>query len=845
MTQLGVYVGNSPDGVKAFDEWLGRPADLVAAYIGRASWADFTGSAKWAADLWDGIHQPVMWSVPNMTNAGNLEAAARGEYNSHYVEVARTLAADAPDGDIHIRTMWEFNGGWFPWKAAGREGTYIQAWKEFVDSFRSVSDRFKFEWTPNHGDMGMNPEKAYPGDDYVDVIGMDVYYNPAWHPKDPEQAWDRIVNEAYGLRWHQEFAAAHGKKTAYSEWGLSTDESGPLVKHFADWFAKHDVAYTGYWNSNIDFKGKLDNGQYPTMSEVFRDEFGGAPKNIVEGGAGDDTLHGTDRSEKIDGGAGADGMHGGAGDDSYYVDNAGDRVVEAAGQGTDEIRSTLARTELPDNVENLTLLSNGNQTGIGNALDNRIVGGTGDDVLDGGAGKDVLRGGSGDDSFVMRSGNGRDTIVDFQGGAGAGDVVRLESYSLRSFADVQGALEQYGKDAVLNLPGDDVLTFTNRKVESFAADDFTFGGTPPAPRPAWNPEAPQAAPTGTQYSRSGTGNADTITGNDLNDYINGGGGNDSMIGGKGHDVYVVDQPRDLIVEQANEGIDRVDSWAKSYTLPANVEHITLIGGYAQSATGNALANRITGGSGNDVLNGMGGNDLLTGGGGKDSFVVRNGTGHDVVADFNAAQGDVVRLENYGLSGFDPIRAGLSQRGEDTLLSLAGGDTVLFKGTTVAQFNADDFIVSGAASPAPAPEPQSPAPPAPTPSTPAMPETVALTVRASGDAWKGDPMVKVLADGKQIGSVTSVTADHAAGAWQDIAFTAPSDIAELRIQFLNDDWGMRPDLDRNLYIDKVIVGGATLQAEDALYVRSTGSELLGDDQKMTHNGSLVFDLDSVA
>jgi Ca2+-binding RTX toxin-like protein len=61
---------------------------------------------------------------------------------------------------------------------------------------------------------------------------------------------------------------------------------------------------------------------------------GGGGKNLLLGGAGDDTLAGGYGGESI--------MQGGAGNDYYYVESAGDQVIEAGGQGIDGIQSSIS-----------------------------------------------------------------------------------------------------------------------------------------------------------------------------------------------------------------------------------------------------------------------------------------------------------------------------------------------------------------------------------------------------------------------------------------------------------------------------------------------------------------------
>jgi Ca2+-binding RTX toxin-like protein len=98
-------------------------------------------------------------------------------------------------------------------------------------------------------------------------------------------------------------------------------------------------------NSNINGTGNnLDN---------FIEGNGGA--NILSGGSGNDTLDGEAGNDRLDGGSGADSMFGGDGDDTYYVDNFGDKVIEANGAGTgmDTVRTTVSYSVVSQFVENV------------------------------------------------------------------------------------------------------------------------------------------------------------------------------------------------------------------------------------------------------------------------------------------------------------------------------------------------------------------------------------------------------------------------------------------------------------------------------------------------------------
>jgi Ca2+-binding RTX toxin-like protein len=159
--------------------------------------------------------------------------------------------------------------------------------------------------------------------------------------------------------------------------------------------------------------------------------FGYAGQDRLNGGYGVDTLYGMEGNDILDGGAGADNMIGNAGSDTYYVDDAGDAITEAGGQGIDTVYTSVSYnlTEGAD-VELLATTNDGGTAAInltGNANGNVVIGNAGDNVIAGGNGDDELTGLGGQDSFLFDTALSEafniDSITDFNV---ADDTIRLD-----------------------------------------------------------------------------------------------------------------------------------------------------------------------------------------------------------------------------------------------------------------------------------------------------------------------------------------------------------------------------------------------------------------------------------
>jgi Ca2+-binding RTX toxin-like protein len=454
---------------------------------------------------------------------------------------------------------------------------------------------------------------------------------------------------------------------------------------------------------------------------------GGAGNDTLRGGLGNDTLNGAGGGDELDGGVGIDTMAGGAGNDTYVVDNVQDQAVEAVGGGTDTVITSVdyALTDGQE-VENLKTVRSTGLSLTGNSLDNEITGGAGDDTLDGAAGADTMSGGTGNDVYHVD--NAADQVLE-QAGGGTDNVYASDDFTLGAGQEIEflrgvgtaalvltgNELDDYviggaGNDRLSGGAGDDVLrgglgvdTMVGSTGDDFyyvdnAADrviEFTGRGSDTVYTTVdYTLDAAQEIETfratglaalhlvgnGFNNYLIGANGDDTLDAGAGDDKLNGMVGADTMSGGVGNDVYYVDEAADHVLEAVGEGSDTVYATA-DYALAAGqeVETMRVSGSAGLALTGNAFANFLYGGSGDDKLDGGAGSDTLTGGAGDDSYYV------DDVADQVVERAD---------GGTDNIYASVNY-------ALAAGQEVEYvrvnssTGLTITGNAFDDWLIGGA------------------------------------------------------------------------------------------------------------------------------------------------------
>jgi Ca2+-binding RTX toxin-like protein len=323
--------------------------------------------------------------------------------------------------------------------------------------------------------------------------------------------------------------------------------------------------------------GYAEGDTYIDIEQVIGSPFA----DTIIGDAGNDNV--------IEGGAGADNLDGGAGFDwvSYAGSPSAVSVSLATGlaSGGDAAGDTIANFEMLRG-------SAWNDTLEGSAINNQLDGGAGDDVLTGLAGNDTLFGGDGNDFLV--------------GGAGADSLYGGNGIDTASYADSPAAVTINLLTNVFS-GGDAAGDFIDFTVENVVGSVF----------------ADSITGDNLDNRLTGGGGSDTLSGGAGNDVLDGGTGSDTMAGGTEDDAYFVDNPGDVVTENAGEGTDTVLTQV-NYSLSANVERGVIFDSAGTiSLYGNALDNELTGDGNGNILNGGAGVDLMVGNGGDDYYVVDN------------------------------------------------------------------------------------------------------------------------------------------------------------------------------------------------------------------------------
>ncbi|MFH8656817.1 glycoside hydrolase family 26 protein [Streptomyces afghaniensis] len=278
---FGVFLKSDSRGVARmplFSHWLGG-TELRAGhtYLPGHRWRDIEGSADflkvWAHWRNKKPDRMLVLNVPmqerNEEGVSDSEVrrllrqGAAGEFDHHFRVLAeRLVELKVPDTIVVLG--WEMNGTTYTHRCGPDPEAWKKYWNRIVTTMRSVpGQKFRFDFTPSRGVDAVPWTKCYPGDDTVDIIGMDSYDQPAG------MSFDQQVKEPYGLQHHVDFAKAHGKPISYPEWGLFRNgDNAEYMRRMLAWMEEHKPLY----NTLTDYcpHGVWQCGANPRSSHLYR-----------------------------------------------------------------------------------------------------------------------------------------------------------------------------------------------------------------------------------------------------------------------------------------------------------------------------------------------------------------------------------------------------------------------------------------------------------------------------------------------------------------------------------------------------------------------------------------------
>ncbi|MEU4084170.1 glycosyl hydrolase [Streptomyces aureus] len=253
---FGAYLDYGPEGIDRMEQlsrWLGGTELRVGhTYLPGDRWSNIEGAPgfldAWADWRRRQADRMLVLNVPMMERNEEglsdaqvrnlLREAGTGAFDQHFRALAEHLV-ELKVPDTVIVLGWEMNGITYTHRCGPDPEAWKAYWNRIVTAMRSVpGQRFRFDFAPSRGRDAVPWTECYPGDDTVDIIGMDAYDQPSG------LSFEEQVKEPYGLQEQVDFAKAHGKSISYPEWGLYRNGDNPTyMRDMLAWMNEHKPLY--------------------------------------------------------------------------------------------------------------------------------------------------------------------------------------------------------------------------------------------------------------------------------------------------------------------------------------------------------------------------------------------------------------------------------------------------------------------------------------------------------------------------------------------------------------------------------------------------------------------------
>ena len=193
----------------------------------------------------------------NLSNLNNPlkweQSCAAGNFNSYATQLGRTLVHAGLQNSI-IRLGPEMNGKWEPdyvGNTTQEQRLWANCFANEVSGLRqALGEHFLIDWNPNACVENIPFPHFYPGNSYVDILGLDLFNVSCVAPK-ASYTFRQLANEPESLTIFQRFAKLTGKPMSIPEWGYlqspAKDDPGYFTG-IGSTFAKGNFAFESYFD---------------------------------------------------------------------------------------------------------------------------------------------------------------------------------------------------------------------------------------------------------------------------------------------------------------------------------------------------------------------------------------------------------------------------------------------------------------------------------------------------------------------------------------------------------------------------------------------------------------------
>jgi hypothetical protein len=248
------------------------PSCIVAYLSGAPTWAQWEN--PWITDpqigytAWVGAEPQsrqlilevdlIPDSLENQSDPSGWEqSCAAGQFDTYAQQLGTNLVAAGLENSV-IRLGAEMNGPWeadFMGTTTVEQNLWATCFANEVTAMRQATgEHFLFDWNPNACYESVPYANYYPGNAYVDILGLDLYDGTCTAPGGSTTpiTWNQLTNEPAGLTYFEAFAKTQGKPMSFPEWGLLQSPNGDdpaYINGIGSIFANGDTSFESYFDA--------------------------------------------------------------------------------------------------------------------------------------------------------------------------------------------------------------------------------------------------------------------------------------------------------------------------------------------------------------------------------------------------------------------------------------------------------------------------------------------------------------------------------------------------------------------------------------------------------------------